>query len=83
MAEPLALVTLSEEKCPWWQYIGIGQIRKAAARKPGRRPISARDFLAGHDDLLFENSRLRVDRLVSSKKNQTCACHKWNKPLRR
>src|SRR6266487_5641907 len=51
VTEPLALVNLSEEKCPWWQYIGSRCVGETAAGKSGRRAVSGRHFLAGDDDL--------------------------------
>src|SRR6266566_4392317 len=59
MAKPLALVNLSEEKCPWRQYIGLRCVGKTAAGKSGWRTVSAWHFFTGHDDLLLGNS-LRV-----------------------
>src|SRR5437870_3423082 len=53
MAEPLALENLSEEKCPWWQYIGLRRVGKAAARKSWRRTVGGRHFLACNDNGLL------------------------------
>src|SRR6266568_4995753 len=52
MPEPLALVNLSEEKCPWRQNVGLRRVGKAAARKSGRSSVRAGHFLARDDNFL-------------------------------
>src|SRR4029453_2809513 len=49
MAEPLALVNLSEEKCPWRQNVGLSNVGETAAGKGGRSSVRAGHFLAGND----------------------------------
>src|SRR5438094_475385 len=79
MAESLTLKNLAEEKCPWWQYVGLRCVGKTAARKCRGRAVRAWHFLACEDNWLLCYC-LRAGRMNRGGKYKTCTCDQRDGP---